>query len=646
MSDTRPKDNFHIPDEQQEKVVSTSEDQLVRRILLLWGIFTLAVTLLRLIGRPQTVFGLIDTFAFKGRGGPLLFLLSSVGWELVMRSITIGGWLYILLPIAILIYAKQSRIDEHCRPFLMVFSIFSILNPIAYLLAGGWMALAMHPGYLPFMLVPIAICLGMIAVFCWCRELARLRAARGETVASTRDYICAVCVVALVLLLTVTLSKTLWDLQTAAQQKITQENVDADLRIITSDDYTVLRCNTRTMRASPDGKLLAVGGMAELSVWDVATRKEVFSDPSISVYSLRFSPSGKYLAAVGTGIPNDKSCIALYEVQGFKRLSQIALSTASSREKRTIRDIAFCPGENSLIYVYYDRWIEELLTSDEVKEKEEERIRLLNANTDLKWTPLCEEMIIATGKIINRKTLPGLREPSLDSLRLSPDGSLLAYIHTFTEWGRPKHRNFTFYDTTTWAEKVFQQSKDVRIAAPFGGDSEGWFGHRSFLTWNGGTSEYTLDGSGLGKVYFTYEQYDDLKITDKLEKVIKKSDNLGEIDIRNMTSSDLYCELEKDNDIFSPTFSSIGFSPDGKKIALLAGNTMRILEIEKKGEPLFLRWRSKAQIDTPKLNTWGYGRCIAWVNQNTVAIAVNAMPLHKLEEPKFFFQKVPEKGAE
>jgi WD40 repeat protein len=79
------------------------------------------------------------------------------------------------------------------------------------------------------------------------------------------------------------------------------------------------------MSPSPDGKLLALAAGKGLYVWDVTKETFVFSDDVISARRVRFSPSGKYLAVAGNGIPEGNSDIIVYETDGFKRIDAIRM---------------------------------------------------------------------------------------------------------------------------------------------------------------------------------------------------------------------------------------------------------------------------------------------------------------------------------
>ena len=83
------------------------------------------------------------------------------------------------------------------------------------------------------------------------------------------------------------------------------------------------------LAGSPDGKLLAIGAKNGVFVWDSESQECVWSDDALrKVHRLRFSPSGKYLAAGGRGVPEGSSDIVIYLKQAHELLQAVTERTS------------------------------------------------------------------------------------------------------------------------------------------------------------------------------------------------------------------------------------------------------------------------------------------------------------------------------
>nr|WP_315102885.1 hypothetical protein [uncultured Fretibacterium sp.] len=111
------------------------------------------------------------------------------------------------------------------------------------------------------------------------------------------------------------------------------------------------------MAGSPDGNLLALGTEKRLYVWDTRTRECVWSDDCLAVQRVRFSPSGRYLASAGRGRAEGASDLAVYEVEGFRRLPGFDWPEHEEHKEKVFHDMMFRPDEGTLLVLWHRSWI-------------------------------------------------------------------------------------------------------------------------------------------------------------------------------------------------------------------------------------------------------------------------------------------------
>jgi WD40 repeat protein len=107
-----------------------------------------------------------------------------------------------------------------------------------------------------------------------------------------------------------------------------------------------------SLKFSPDGKLLAVGGYREMRLIDPSTGKEVatLSGHADYVRSIAFSPNGKMLAA-GGGPPQRSGEIKIWDLQSHQLLQTM------QGHKDCIYSIAWSPDGKSIASGSYDKMV-------------------------------------------------------------------------------------------------------------------------------------------------------------------------------------------------------------------------------------------------------------------------------------------------
>ena len=213
------------------------------------------------------------------------------------------------------------------------------------------------------------------------------------------------------------------------------------------------------MAGSPDGNLLALGTEKGLYVWDTRTRECVWSDDCLAVQRVRFSPGGRYLAAAGRGRPDGASDLAVYEVDGFRRLPGFDWPEHEEHKEKVFHDLMFRPDEETLLILWHRSWIWNRMSqgwdndeAEAVKEREKELGHYLDT-VDL----FCTE-----GNMKKRTLGPFQRIRkglSIDfdlcvegSAYFAPDASCFIYP---IEGIQKKFNQLCLMNTGTWKERLF-----------------------------------------------------------------------------------------------------------------------------------------------------------------------------------------------
>ena len=444
----------------QQNHIDESGDALSLKIIRMFAGYTIAISILRIAGWGRLIYGIIEGPAFA-RNLPFLG-----------RGMPTGGWLFTALPIAIAICAYATKLDERSRLSIMVFSLFALLNHALALLlimvSFVW-SFMMAPAFFriggPFIVGGTAIFMGVL--FKYCRDLGRLRQDDPSKALGDWDALVISILIGSVFLLSYSLQKSPIQLS----EQFGRSWGERDVKLIELKDCTEVESQVWGMQLSPNGKLLALACYKGVAVLDAQTREQLFQDDTINAYSVRFSASGKYLAAGGIGVSDDESCIAVYEVDGFRRLSQVSIQpNARSLYTREVLDVAFRSDENSIVCVYYD-YIDDApfyQSRGEWKALVEKE----GFSVPPKWTKRCIEIELSSGRVIDSEVFEGSEAGSSNSFVLSPNGDTLLYIHEFDEMigeGEKQiqskgRRHVSFIDTTTWLETVrFQNDPKRRV---------------------------------------------------------------------------------------------------------------------------------------------------------------------------------------
>ena len=329
------------------------------------------------------------------------------------------------------------------------------------------------------------------------------------------------------------------------------------------------------MAGSPDGNLLALGTEKGLYVWDASARKCVWSDDCLAVQRVRFSPSGRYLAAAGRGRPEGASDLAVYEVDGFRRLSGFDWPEHEEHKEKVFHDLMFRPDEETLLVLWHRSWIWNRMSqgwSSDEAEVVEEREKELGHKTN-RADLLCTEVDVNRGAIGLPRTIhQGLSVYS----ELSPEGS--AYFSSdSSRFVYPTNNGQSIsvfkwvhsVDTRTWEERVFQ-----------------------------------LDGyflkSSIGKSYFEW----------KLNTKGTKAYLLGEREEKEksvgvLLALDLKTGVKRD---FPKKGKRLLLLPDERRVVTLAGDwtertrlvILNLLDIETRAEMKVIRKFDKSDRGSPK----------------------------------------------
>ena len=216
------------------------------------------------------------------------------------------------------------------------------------------------------------------------------------------------------------------------------------------------------MAGSPNGSLLALGTEKGLYVWDTERRECVWSDDCLAVQRVRFSPGGRYLAAAGRGRAEGASDLAVYEVEGFRRLPGFEWPEYEEHKEKVFHDMVFRPDEETLLVLWHRSWIWNRMSQgwdNDEAQAVKAREKSLEHKTD-RADLFCTEVGLARGAIGQPRTI---RQGLFVFSELSPEGS--AYFSSdASRFVYPANNDQSIavfkwvhsVDTRTWKEQVFQ----------------------------------------------------------------------------------------------------------------------------------------------------------------------------------------------
>jgi len=504
-----------------------TEEKMQRRILRMFCAYTVFITLLRLAGYGHLAHGLVEAAVYPSlsKGGGIL----------------LGGWIFGLLPVAISFYAVKTRLSECSRYAILWFSGLAFFNHVVVLAkilpSIPWVYM-LSPGLLFIGSAVIAVLSFFMFVLFRCS--IKLGKWRRESGIPQHPPIPVQTAIAICICLAYFVSPKL-----DVQPKDFMAKLPSllrgsrDVRVITPDECTLLESIVLATSVSGDGRFIAMGAEDDLTLWDSANRELLLRDTTIAPRSVRFSNSGKYLVAVGKARSQDASCLVFYELDSFTRVSQVVLAPDEDVRKTTLCiDAAFREEETRIACVYYSFWDTMRISWHEKQAMKENGVSFVEA-----WEPTFCEIDIATGEIVRQKNFLGrtLLEESIESLRFSPDGDALVYVHSFwDEIYRSSCRNFSFLNTTNWEERVIPMNERYSVLV------QKWYytedPYRRALS--SFFPEYNLNCIDEEKIYFIYQPLRFYEVPNGPLHSASRGFVFAELSIFDEKSRDIVCANE------------------------------------------------------------------------------------------------------
>lgn len=419
---------------------------LKRTVSLLLFLYVVMTLLLRLSGYGEAVFSF--DFFIKDR----------------FRSNELGLFFYYCLPFLVWLYSvKGYEPESFLRKYAIVEGV-NILIGILLKLPMGFFALAFGmPLYGLFMFLGMAVLGGVfLTVIVYVsknvKKIIQLQAGTLENEECVKEEksvahsVIAMCMMAFCYLAP-TLGLNLNWIEMLGTSSIRQYDLNAEIQ---------------HMAGSPDGKLLALGTQKGVFVWDTDSRQCVWSDDVLSAQRVRFSPSGQYLAIAGRNPDRERSDIAVFEVENFRRLLGFDLIQEDLSKDKTFHDISFREEEKILSVLWNEDWDRRQMSG-----RERDDLRRKENDEDPKNGGRKRELVCSTyslaGKGLDSKIIKNLsvwKELREGNVGFLPDGRHILYTTADFESERQLTNRLVLVDVETGDYRELNLPRKYHIRTP------------------------------------------------------------------------------------------------------------------------------------------------------------------------------------
>ena len=404
------------------------------------------------IGKLLLIYSAVVLLQVVSGAGLLLLFLETAGGMSIL-----GKALFAALPLFMWFYSQRASSTGGVLMFYAVVEGIQAAILLAVVSVGSFFFGFDGPSsvaMLPFVvLVVFGVVGGLLVLFVKlfrsARRLGQLMTAAGGACSASLDAV--MVVVAVVCYLAPALPA--WDSLQSSMNLRKELNQAPNVKTYRVKE--AIDC----MAGSPNGSLLALGTEKGLYVWDTERREGVWSDDCLAVQRGRFSPGGRYLAAAGRGRAEGSSDLAVYEVEGFRRLPGFDWPEHEEHKEKVFHDMVFRPDEETLLVLWHRTWVWYRIgwSSDEAEavREREERLGHKLGEADL----FCSEIELRKEYIDNPRMIRGKLSTAYV---LIPEGCAY-FSEDASHFVYPSYDKDSFsfkwvhlVDTRTWKERVYQ----------------------------------------------------------------------------------------------------------------------------------------------------------------------------------------------